>query len=289
MLNPRRRIGHVIDGRYQITRLIGRGAMADVFRARDRKLDREVAVKILRHALAHDAEAMRRFVREARAQEMLQHPNVAALYGGGATKYHEPYLVVQLLRGRSLRTLLRKQGRIPLLQAVNYCWQALQGLAAVHVMGIHHRDLKPANVMLEPDEDGKERVVLIDFGFAALEGGSKLTKKGHVVGSLSYMAPERLRGEGSDERSDVYAMGIILYELLTGRPPFLAEDDYQLIHAHLNKKPTPPSVLDPRCGITPQVEKVLLRALEKAPERRPQSANRMGRELEQAMFGPDAD
>lgn len=279
----RNRLGQVIDGRYEIVEYLGRGAMAEVFRAHDRRRDRAVALKILHRDLVQNAEAMQRFQREARAQEMIQHRNVAALHGGGVTASQEPYLVVELLQGRSLRTVLRDERRVALGRAVDYCSQALEGLAAIHTLGIYHRDLKPANVMLETEGSGAERVVLIDFGFALLEGSSKLTLQGHVVGSLSYMAPERLAGKPSDERSDVYAMGIILYELLVGRPPFMAEDDYQLIHAHLAEEPVLPSVAAPQCGVTPELERVLLRALRKNPDERPQSAAQMNRELQQAL------
>lgn len=260
--------------------------MADVFGARDQHSGREVAVKILRRMLAEDPEIMRRFQREARAQEMIQHQNVAALYGGGATTRGEPYLVVELLRGTSLLRRLRKRGPQDLLSATNYCWQALQGLAAMHTLGIFHRDLKPANIMLEPGRDGNERAVLIDLGFAALQGASRLTQQGHVVGSLSYMAPERLIGKPSDERSDIYAMGIILYELLVGSPPFVADDDYQLINAHLDEAPVPPSETRPGV-VSAAVEIVIMQALAKAPEARPQSAMQMARALERATFSLD--
>ena len=121
--------------------------------------------------------------------------------------------------------------------ALSYVWQTLQGLAAVHARGILHRDLKPANLMLEPSPGPVERVVLIDFGFAALEGGRALTKRGHVVGSLTYLAPERLRGETADPRSDLYAVGVIFHELLAGTPPFNGEDDFDVITAHLSDPP----------------------------------------------------
>jgi serine/threonine-protein kinase len=257
--------------------------MADVFRARDHTRQREVAVKILRQSLTQSSEAVQRFQREARVQEMVQHPNVAALYDGGVTREGEPFLVVELLRGRSLRTALRSQGRVSMEMAASYCFQALQGLAAVHTLGVRHRDLKPGNMMLEPSGGAVERVVLIDFGFAALEGASKLTLQGYVVGSLSYMAPERLTGEPGDERADLYSMGIVLYEMLVGRPPFRAVDDYDLIRAHLEDQPVPPSTAEPACAINPAMESVLMRALSKDPRRRPESAQQMARDLEQAQ------
>src|SRR5690349_17567580 len=201
--------------------------MADVYRARDGDpaSGPEVAVKILRQSLRNDAEAVARFDREAHVQEMVRHRNVAQLLDSGVTDAAEPFIVVELLRGRSLRTVIKTEGRVSARRAASYAWQALQGLAAVHERGIMHRDLKPANLMLEPSPGPFERVVVIDFGFAAFEGSSKLTQQGHVVGSLTYMPPERLTGEPGDERSDLYAMGVILVELMCGLAPFEAEDD----------------------------------------------------------------
>ena len=282
-MNPAERVGATIDGRYEIIGLIGRGAMADVYKARDAKTDKDVALKILRRTLTRDNEAMQRFQREARVQEMVQHRNVAALYGGGATPAREPYLIVELLRGRSLRTVLRKDGRVDLLRAASFMWQALQGLAAVHTMGVRHRDLKPANLMLEPSPGPVDRIVLIDFGFAAFEGSAKLTAQGHVVGSLSYLAPERLRGEPGDERSDLYAIGVIFYESLVGRPPFIADDDFDLINAHLQDLPPPLSHIDPSLVVPPAIEQVIMRALAKTPEQRWASATAMANDLEAAM------
>jgi eukaryotic-like serine/threonine-protein kinase len=284
-VNPNDRVGTVLGNRYEIERLLGRGAMADVYKARDINSHKDVAVKILRQPLTRDREAMERFKREARVQEMVQHGNVAALYGGGVTEAGEPYLVVELLRGRSLRTVLKTEGKVDVVRAVSYCWQALQGLAAVHTVGILHRDLKPANLMLEPSPGPVERVVLIDFGFAALEGGAKLTMQGHVVGSLTYLAPERLRGEPGDERSDLYAIGVVLYELLAGRPPFMADDDYELINAHLSEKVPDIEQVTPGLAIPNGLKDVMVRALSKQPGQRPPSARRMGMDLEASMRG----
>lgn len=280
-MSPNAITGEIVDGRYQIVRIIGRGAMADVYEAHDLKGQRSVALKILRLSVAKSPESLQRFQREARAQEMLEHRNVARLYGGGATKKGEPYLVVELLRGRSLRTVVRKEGRVSLVRAASYCWQALQGLAAIHTMGITHRDLKPANLMLEPSPGPVERVVLIDFGFADIEGGHRLTQQGHVVGSLSYLAPERLKGLPGDERSDLYAVGIILFELLAGRPPFVANDDFELINLHLDQAPHLPGELS--TSLPPSVQSVLMQSLAKDPNDRAQSATAMANQLEAAM------
>jgi serine/threonine-protein kinase len=273
------RPGDIIAGRYRLVRLLGTGSMADVFAAHDGKRNRDVALKIVRRHMARDAESLSRLDREAVVQQMIRHPNVAKLYGGGLTERDEPYLVVELLHGRSLRDVVQREGPVESGRSAGYAWQALQGLAATHAVGVLHRDLKPANLMLEPvreplrpGEAAMERVVLIDFGFAALEGGQRLTAQGHVVGSLAYLAPERLMGEAGDERSDLYALGVILYELVAGRRPFVAETDLDLINLHLEAEPAPPRAVARHADITPGVEAVILAALCKDPAGRPASA-----------------
>ena len=212
------RTGQIIGQRFRIDALIGRGAMADVFRALDMQTAAYVALKILRTSLDGDPAAPQRFLREAEVQARLRHPNIAALLATGVTDHGEPYLALELLRGKTLRGVLKQAGRVDARLAASYTWQALQGLAAVHAMGVLHRDLKPANIMLEPSQGPADRVVLIDFGFASVEGSAKLTQQGAIVGSLTYMAPERMRGEPIDQRSDLYSMGVIFYELLAGVP-----------------------------------------------------------------------
>ena len=277
------RVGTTLDGRYLMERLLGRGAMADVYQARDeRGPSRQVAIKILRQSVARDPDAVRRFEREAQVQAMLRHRNVAALLGSGVTDYGEPYIVVELLRGKSLRTVIKTEGRVNAVRAASYVWQALQGLEAVHAEGVLHRDLKPANLMLEPSPGPVERVVLIDFGFAALEGGAKLTQQGHVVGSLTYLAPERLRGEPGDERSDLYAMGVILFELLAGGAPFSASDDFELVHQHLSAPPPAVSQVAPGVVVPADLEDVVERAMAKAPVDRYATAAAMAYALERA-------
>jgi serine/threonine-protein kinase len=278
------RAGQVLAGRYQLVRLIGRGAMAEVYRAVDQPTQMEVAIKILRQSLRSDPEAVARFEREAQTQGMIRHRNVAALFGNGVTEQGEPFLVVELLRGKSLRTVLKTEGRVSARRVASYCWQALQGLATVHALGILHRDLKPANLMLEPSPGPIERVVVIDFGFAALEGSSKLTQQGHVVGSLTYLSPERLRGEAGDERSDLYAMGVILCELVTGAAPFEGDDDFELVNQHLQSAPPPLRELHPDAAreVTPALEAVYARALAKHPDQRFSSATAMAAAIEEA-------
>jgi eukaryotic-like serine/threonine-protein kinase len=282
------RPGDTIAGRYQVVRPLGTGSMAEVFAAHDTKRNRDVALKIVRRHMARDPESLTRLDREAKVQQMIRHPNVAKLYGGGVTERNEPYLVVELLHGRSLRDVVQREGWVPGARAAAYAWQALQGLAATHAVGVLHRDLKPANLMLEPSREAEaavERVVLIDFGFAALEGSTRLTAQGHVVGSLAYLAPERLMGEAGDERSDLYALGVILYELVTGRRPFVAEADIDLINLHLEAAPAAPRAVAPDREIDPALEAIILRALAKDPAARPAGAGEMASALASVMRG----
>nr|MDQ3300084.1 serine/threonine protein kinase [Myxococcota bacterium] len=189
----------------------------------------------------------------------------------------EPYLAMELLRGKTLRGVIKREGQLEPRRAASYTWQALQGLAAVHAAGVLHRDLKPANIMLEPSVGPTDRVVLIDFGFASVEGSAKLTQQGAIVGSLSYIAPERLRGEEIDQRSDLYAIGIILYELLTGELPFDAANDLDLVDQHLSAPPPP---LGPQ--FPPAFAALIERALAKHQEDRFPDALAMAAALEAA-------
>ena len=272
------RTGHVLGGRFRIDGAIGKGAMATVYRALDQQTSAYVAVKILRTSiLGADPSIKQRFHREGEVQEKMRHRNIAALLDTGVTDRDEPYLVVELLRGKTLRGVLKELGRVPPRQAASYAWQALQGLSAVHALGVLHRDLKPANIMLEPSPGPVERVVLIDFGFATFEGGAKLTQQGSVVGSLRYIAPERLRGEKVDHRSDLYSMGIILYEMLMGQPPWSTNDDFALIESHLHDLPP---ALD--ASLPPELDEMMQRALAKQQDDRFANASEMADALQHA-------
>lgn len=275
--DPGDRTGAMIGRRFRIDALIGRGAMAEVYRALDTETGAQVALKILQRSLSRDPEVALRFSREADVQAKLRHRNVAALLATGVTDHDEPYLVVELLRGRTLRHVIKSERRVPPRRAASYAWQALQGLEAVHHSGVLHRDLKPANLMLEPSPGPFERVVLIDFGFASLEGAARLTRQGTVVGSLTYIAPERLRGEPPDRRSDLYAVGVILFEMLGGAPPFVADNDLALVELQLGEPPPP---LDP--DLPAALRAVVDRALTKQPADRYPSAAVMAAAIEDA-------
>ncbi len=275
----------MIGDRFRIDEAIGRGAMAEVYRALDLETQAFVALKILRHQYLTDSVSLARFAREADVQARLRHRNVAALLATGVTSdRHEPYLAVELLRGKSLRSVLKDEKRVEPRRASSYAWQALQGLHAVHQAGVLHRDLKPANIMLEPSPGPIERVVLIDFGFATFEGSSKLTLQGTVVGSLTYIAPERLRAEIPDQRADLYAVGVVLFELLTGTPPFVADHDFDLINMHLHNPPPSVARFEPRASA---LDPVIARALSKQAGDRFASAAEMADALEIAAHALD--
>jgi serine/threonine protein kinase len=270
-------VGQVLGQRWRIDARIGKGAMAEVYRALDLQTAAYVALKILRSTVAGDPAIKQRFAREGEVQARLRHNNVAKLLATGVTQTDQPYLVVELLRGKTLRGVIKEEGRVGARRAASYAWQMLQGLAAVHAAGVLHRDLKPANVMLEPSPGPVERVVLIDFGFASTEGSAKLTQQGTVVGSLRYIAPERLRGETIDHRSDLYAVAVILYELLMGAPPFEQVDDFELVEAHLNHDPPP--VDD---AVPPALDAVMRKALAKNQDDRYADALAMAAAIEAA-------
>ena len=273
----RDRVGQVIGDRFRIDDYIGKGAMADVYRAIDLQTQAYVAIKILRYGHVSDSVSLARFAREADVQARFRHRNVAALLATGITTQQEPYLALELLRGKSLRSVIKGEGRVAPQRAASYAWQALQGLAHVHEGGILHRDLKPANIMLEPSPGPVDRVVLIDFGFATFEGSAKLTAHGTVVGSLTYIAPERLRGEPVDHRSDLYAIGVILYELLVGQPPFAGKNDFELVDMHINELPPPLPEPLPR-----ELDAVIQRAMAKTGADRFPDARSMATALESA-------
>jgi serine/threonine-protein kinase len=273
------RTGQVIGQRFRIDARLGQGAMAEVYRATDllAQPPAQIALKILKRSLSADPAVMQRFTREADVQAKLRHRNIAALHATGITEQDEPYIVVELLRGKTLRHVIKADVRIAPRKAASYTWQALQGLAAIHASGVLHRDLKPANIMLEPSPGPIERVVLIDFGFATLEGAPKLTQQGTVVGSLTYIAPERLRGEQPDQRSDLYAIGIILFEMLHGAPPFAAANDIDLIEQQLDTEPPP---LD--ASVPEALREIVHVALAKHPDDRYPDALAMAAALEDA-------
>src|SRR5438477_647200 len=225
------RIQEVLLGRYQLLDVLGRGGMGVVYRAADRVLDRTVAVKVLAGERAEEPTFVTRFEREARAAAALSHPNIVAVYDSGRDG-HARFIVMECVSGTNLAQLVRRCGPLPAEQAVNIARQVAGALAAAHRAGIIHRDIKPANVMV--DEAGTVKV--LDFGIARATGSTTLTQAA-ILGSAPYIAPEVTRGQRADERSDIYSLGCVLYETLTGQPPFTGELPAAIMHQHNTATP----------------------------------------------------
>jgi len=266
----------VLGGRYQLEEVIGRGGMAEVWRARDLRLDREVAIKRLRVDLATDQIFQARFQREAQAAAGLNHPNIVSVYDTGekvdpASGTLVPYIVMELIQGHTLRDILRQGGSIQPEKAFEYTMGVLDALSYSHKHDIVHRDIKPANVMITPSG----QVKVMDFGIARAvsDTSATMTQTAAVIGTAQYLSPEQARGEQVDARSDIYSAGCLLYELLTGRPPFLGDSPVSVAYQHVREMPVPPSQLDPE--ITPQMDAIVLKALAKNPDDRYQSARLM--------------
>jgi serine/threonine-protein kinase len=275
-------IGELI-GHYRILELIGRGAMGVVYKGLDVNLDRQVAIKVMSVEARNDPDFVERFRQEARLQGALNHPNVALLFDyfvhDGA-----PVAVMELIDGESLEELIGRRGAIPAREAVPIFKQALRGVAAAHRAGIVHRDLKPSNLMVT--RDGTVKVM--DFGIAKRQGVTGATKASTSIGSPLYMAPEQILGRPVDCRTDVYALGITLYELLSGQRPFNSRGkaEYLVLDAHVNDTPEPPTVY--RYGIPQPIVDAVMRALAKDPDARFQSADEFMRALPDAPAPADA-
>ena len=266
--------GATIAHRYFLESLIGRGGMGDVYRATDLSLDRTVVVKLLRRTEAIDEGAVKRFHREARAASRLSHPSSVALLDSGETEAGMLYMVMELVPGVTLARLLTNRGHVPERRVVSIGAQVLDALAEAHGLGIVHRDLKPANVMVDARE-GLDRVKVLDFGIATFgeaEADTRVTQQGQVFGTPAYMSPEQVRGEVLDARSNLYSVGVLLYELLTGKLPFDAGSSLELAARHLTTPPAPMSERRPEVPVSPEVEGLVLSALSKERAGRPASA-----------------
>ncbi|MES1165457.1 MAG: serine/threonine-protein kinase, partial [Verrucomicrobiota bacterium] len=264
-------------GNYRAVSLLGEGGMGAVYLAEHPDIGRRVAVKVLRAEMIKDPQLLQRFLNEARAANAIRHPNIIEILDSGSTIDGTPYLVMELLEGEVLSSRIRRQGRLPLADALEFAYQAASALAAAHEKAIIHRDLKPDNLFLIPDpnDPSRERVKVLDFGIAKLQtfptGGGMQTRTGTLMGTPVYMSPEQCLGTKTiDARSDIYAMGIIMFEMLSGRPPFLSEGFGELVNMHLNVRPPP--LRDINAAIPQSVEALVAKALEKSPEARHRSA-----------------
>jgi eukaryotic-like serine/threonine-protein kinase len=277
--------GRTLAGRYQLGSLLGVGGMASVYLADDRVLQRQVAVKVLRPPDAQDPAVVERFRREARAAARLSHPNIVTVFDSGSDgELH--YLVMEYVQGESLAQLLARQGRLAPRRAAELAMQVCAALAAAHAQGLVHRDIKPANVLVGADG----RVQVADFGIAkAAAAATTLTGSGVVLGTAAYLAPEQAQGGPVDARSDLYALGCVLYELLCGTPPFgsgLDGPQVAVAARHVGEAPEPPSWRNPQ--VDAGLDEVVLAALAKQPAQRYQRAVEMQEALGRVLAGDAA-
>ena len=268
--------GELIDNRYKIIKSIGEGGMANVYLAWDTILEREVAVKVLRGDLSDDEKFIRRFKREANSASSLKHPNIVEIYDVGEDngKY---FIVMEYVNGKTLKSLIKKRGALNINEAIDIMLQLTSGIACAHDSYIIHRDIKPQNVMIL--EDG--RVKITDFGIAMALNSNELTQTNSVMGSVHYLPPEQASGSGSTIKSDIYSLGILMFELLTGKVPFKGENAVEIAIKHM-KDPIP-SVREFNNSIPQSVENIVLRACAKNPKNRYSSASEMYEDLKTCL------
>jgi beta-lactam-binding protein with PASTA domain/tRNA A-37 threonylcarbamoyl transferase component Bud32 len=270
-------INTLFDGRYRIVRKLGSGGMANVYLAEDQELGRRVAIKILNDKHANDEQFIERFRREAKHAAGLSHPNIVSIYDRGEAE-GTYYIAMEYLEGRSLKELIHSRGPAPVSLAIEYARQILAALRVSHRTGVIHRDIKPHNVLV----DGEGRLKVTDFGIARA-GPSQMTEAGSIVGTAQYLSPEQAQGAPVHESSDLYSVGVVLYELLTGEVPFTGESPVEIAMKHLSKVPEPPSALRPE---TPRdLDLIVTRALAKDPADRYQSADEMDADLARVARG----
>lgn len=277
--------GELIDGRYQLLRQVANGGMAAIYEAIDTRLDRKVAVKIMHSHLAQDDAYVSRFIREAKAAAALSHPNIVAVQDQGWNQNGVPavFLVMELIEGHSLREYLNERGRFEIKDAINYLTPILSALSAAHALGIVHRDVKPENIMIS----NEGRVKVADFGLARGELiGSTMTAESSVIlGSVSYLSPEQVQRGIADSRSDVYAAGILAYEMLIGDKPFIADSPIQIAYMHVNEEV--PRLRSKRKEIPKDLDDLIARATAKNPDDRPRTATEFLDELTQIQVHLD--
>lgn len=278
--DPQSLVGERI-GQFQVEEHIARGGMADVYLAEDVDLRRKVAIKVMLPALISDDEFVSRFQREARTVAQLEHPNIVQVYSIGTTPGERPYIAMQYVEGESLQERLRQlkeSGKLmPTAQALGLLRPIADALHTAHQADVVHRDLKPSNILIRSDE----APVLVDLGIAAVQSGPKLTRTGTLIGTPHYMSPEQAKGQPADERSDIYAMGVVLYEMLAGRPPFVAEEPMAVLHAHVYEECTPIGLM--RADLAPETEALVSRCLQKDPAERLASASELVDFIDRAL------
>jgi serine/threonine-protein kinase len=279
----------MLDQRYQVGKKLGEGGMSFVYEAKDISTGESVAIKIMTPKLAQDRTAVERLRREAGLAMRLDHPNICRILRFGETADGLIYLVMPLLKGELLSDKEVRDGPMPLPEAVPLMRQICDALAFAHEQGIVHRDLKPENIFLVPGPDGKTMAVVTDFGLAkerkAEPGMAKLTATGIILGTPEFMSPEQIRGKPLDGRSDIYALGLVAYEMFSGRLPFEGRSAQDMMIARLRGTPLPLRKARADLAFSPEFEKALMKAIEVEPNDRYQNARELGDALHKAAFG----
>ncbi len=265
--------GKLVAGRYSILRRLGEGGMGVVYSAMDSRLEKQVAIKVLREDFATRPDVVARFTQEAKSAARIKHENVLDVTDYGATDDGSFYIAMELLVGTDLADALQKEGSIEVTRAINIAVQVTRALGAAHSKGIVHRDLKPENIFLIRAEDDREVVKIVDFGIAQMkdmtgQGGKKLTQTGMIFGTPEYMSPEQAKGAAIDHRVDIYAIGVILYEMAAGRTPFVGDNFMGILTQHLYEPAPAILSLNPNAHVSPEYESVIAKALAKDPDQR---------------------
>lgn len=284
LINQESLIGKIIGDKYRIDTLLGEGGMAQVFRATHLSLERPVVIKLMHGSLPSMDTALKRFELESKVTAKLDHPNIVSVFDVGLISGKRPYIVMEYIEGESLRDKLEREGAMEPEQAARALIQICLGLQEAHGQGIVHRDLKPENIMLRERADRPDWVKIVDFGIAHLkQGGQRLTKTGIAIGTVDYMSPEYLGDKPIDHRADIYALGVILYELICDRCPFQAETAEAVMAKHLWSVPNPISHYRPDLLPNGPFDRIGLKTLEKEPEARYQSVADLRYDLEIAL------